>query len=96
MQAQGVRVLLANVFGHAVDVLHQLDRVLERVGVHALHQIGLDLRHAGAVVSYIIHLVGVIYVAHLDFLIGKERAGNSEGFAHLQELAGDIGVHGKL
>lgn len=96
MQTLVFRVLGADVLRHAVDVLHQLHGMLERVGVHALDEIGLDSRHARAVVADIIDLVGMVDIAHLDLLIGEKRAGDAEGFAHLQQLAGDVGVHGKL
>ena len=96
VQALGFRVLGADVLRHAVDVLHQLHGVLEGVGVDALDEIGLDPRHARAVVADVIDLVGVVDVAYLDLLIGEKRAGDAEGFAHLQQLAGNVGVHGKL
>ena len=90
MQALCLRVLGADVLRHAVDVLHQLHRVLESIGVHALDEIGLDPRHARAVVADVIDLVGMVDIAHLDLLIGEKRAGDAEGFAHLQQLAGDV------
>lgn len=56
----------------------------------------LDPRHARAVVADVTDLAGAIYVAPLDLLIGKKRTGDTEGFAHPQQLAGNVGVHGKL
>ena len=96
VQALGLRVYGADVLCHAVDVPHQLHGVLEGIGVHPLDEIGFDSRHARTVVADIVHFVGVVDVAHLDLLIGKKRAGDAEGFAHLQELAGDVGIHGML
>ena len=83
-----------DVLGDLVDVAHQLQRALKGVGVHPLHQIRLDLGHAGAVVADVVDLVGVVHVAHLDLLIGEKRAGNAERFAHLEQLVGDVGIHG--
>ena len=96
VQAFRLRVLGADVLRHAVDVLHQLHGMLEGVGVHPLDEIRLDSRHARAVVADVVDLVGVVDVAHLDLLIGEKRAGDAEGFAHLQQLAGDGGIHGML
>ena len=96
MQALAVRVLHADVFRYPVDILHQFDRMLKGVGIHLLHQIGFDFRHAGAVIADIIDLVGVVHVAHLDLLIGEEGAGNAKRFAHLQQLPGNIGIHGRI
>ena len=42
----------------------------------------------------IVHLKGVVHVAHLDLLIGEKRARYPERLAHLEQLAGDLGVHG--
>lgn len=93
MQALRLRMLRADVFRHAVDIPHQLHGVLESIGVHPLDEIGFDPRHARTVIADIVHFVGVVDVAHLDLLIGEKRAGDTEGFAHLQQLAGNVGVH---
>ena len=61
-----------------------------------LDEIGFDPRHARTVIADIVHFVGVIDVAHLDLLIGEKRTGDAEGFAHLQELAGNGGIHKML
>ena len=81
---------------HAIDIPHQFHGVLESIGVHPLDEIGFDPRHARTVIADIVHFVGVVDVSYLDLLIGKKRTGDTEGFAHLQELAGDIGIHGML
>ena len=96
VQALRLRMLCADVLCHAVDIPHQFHGVLESIGVHPLDEIGFDPRHARAVVADVVDLVGVVHVAHLDLLIGEKRAGDAEGFAHLQELAGDGGIHGML
>ena len=93
VQAPGLRVLGADMLCHAVDISHQLHGVLEGVGVHSLDEIGFDPRHARTVIADIVHFVGVVDVSYLDLLIGKKRTGDTEGFAHLQELAGDGGIH---
>ena len=86
-------MLRADVFGDAVNILHQFHRVLESVGVHLLHQIGLDFSHTGTIVANIIDLIGMVDVAHLDFLIGEKWAGNAESLPYLQELAGNVLIH---
>lgn len=83
-----------DVLGHLVDVAHQLQRLLKGVGIHPLHQVRFDLRHARAVVADVVDLVGMVHVAHLNLLIREERAGDAEGFAHLEQLVGDVGIHG--
>ena len=93
VQAPGLRVLCADVLCHAVDIPHQLHGVLESIGVHPLDEIGFDPRHARTVIADIVHFVGVVDVSYLDLLLGKKRTGDTEGFAHLQELAGDGGIH---
>ena len=93
VQALRVRPFFPDVLRHAVDVLHQLHRLAERIRVHALHEIRLDFRHACAVVADIIDLVRMIYVSHFDFFIGEKRAGNAERFAHFQQLSRRFRVH---
>ena len=39
VQSVGLGVLFADVLGHPVNVAHQFHRVLERIGIHPLHQI---------------------------------------------------------
>ena len=86
-------MLLADVPRHPVDILHQLHRPLKGVGVDPLHQIGFDLRHAGAVVADVVDLIRVVDIAHLDLLVGEKRAGNPKRLANLQQLARGLRIH---
>ena len=86
-------MLLADVPRHPVDVLHQFHRPLKGVGVDPLHQIGFDLRHAGAVVADVVDLIRVVDIAHLDLLVGEKRAGNPKRLANLQQLARGLRIH---
>ena len=82
-----------DVLGHLVNIGHQRHRVLKRVRIHALHQIRLDLRHAGAVVADIIHLIGVVDIAHLDLLVGEKRPRNAKCLSNFQELSRRARIH---
>lgn len=93
MQTLRLRMLRADVLRHPINVLHQLHGVLECEGIHPLDEIGFDPRHTRAVIADIVHFVGVVDVAYLDLFIGEKRTGDTEGFAHLQELTGDGGIH---
>ena len=88
MQAKGIRVLPADIFRYPVDILHQLDRVLESVCIDPLDEVRLDLRHAGAVVADVVHLIGVVDVAHFNLFVGEERTRDPECFSDFLEFAG--------
>ena len=93
VQAFGFGMLFADVLGYAINILHQLDGVLERIGVDALNQIGFDFRHTSAVIADIVDLVSVVYVAHFDFFIGKKRTLDPEKLSDREQLARDIRIH---
>ena len=83
-------MLGADMLRDAVNILHQLDGMLESIGVHALYQIGLDSGHSSAIVSDVINLIGMVNITHLDLLIREKWTGNAKSFSYLQELASNI------
>ena len=87
IQADLVRLLLADVFRHQINILHQLDRIAERIGVHPLHQIGFNDRHTGSVIADVIGLIRAVHVALAHFLVGKERSADVEAFSDLLQFA---------
>ena len=95
VQAFGFGVLFADMLGYAVNVLHQLDGMLERIGVDALNQIGFDFRHTGTVIADVIDLVSMVNVAHFDFFIRKKRTLDPEKFSDREQLARDIRIHSR-
>ena len=96
VQALGFWMFGADMLSDAVNILHQLDGMLESIGVHALHQIGLDLGHPSAVIADVINLIGMVDIAHLDLIIREKWARNAKSFAYLQELTSNILIHGHI
>ena len=78
MEAKLSGALAADMLRHLVNILHQAHRIPERVGVYILHQKGLG----PAVCQEEIHLIGLVYVAHLNGFVSHIGVLDAEAPAH--------------
>ena len=80
--------LCTDVLGDLVNVVHQADGIAESIGVHVLHQERLGI----AIGENEIHLIGAVYVAHLDGLIPHIFIIDPEELAHFLQFLIQIHV----
>ena len=87
VQGQLSRLFRPDVLRDLIDVVHQADGVAEGICIDVLHQkgLGVPLRQAE------IHLVGMIYIAHLDGFVTQIVVFNAKSSGNLQKLV--IQVH---
>ena len=80
-----------DVFGDQVDIVHNLDGVLEHIGIHGLNNVGFALAFRLQEVD----AVGFIDVSHLDFIKGLKIPLNAKRSANLLQFffGGRIGCH---
>mgnify|MGYP003308560260 CR=1 FL=1 len=75
-------LLVADMLRHMINVIHQRNRVAERIGIDILNQerLGTAVRQSE------IHFVCTIHIAHLNGLIAQEFIINPEQLADLMQL----------
>ncbi len=71
--------LPADMLGYFIDIIHQLHRMAERIGVNILNQEGFRM----SVVHEEPNLIGLIHISDLNCIVSQERSFNAEKSADL-------------